>query len=826
MPELRAVPDPQPDAEAARRHLALLGHPVYFLRVLGGRETSGRRIWPTEGYFDSPESAAAAAVALSRQGAHAVYAGLQRVDPECLHRSVNAFGAARDVAAVSDRDVTHYRHLLVDLDPQRPKGVSATAEEMAEALRRADAAAAFLADLEWPDPLYVMGSGNGAHVVYRVRLPATRESAGLVKRALATLAQRFSDARVEVDVSVHNPSRITKLAGTWVRKGDATRERPHRVAWIERAHERAAAVKVGQLRALADSLAPRRAGELRRAPEGTALADLAARMEERGLLPQPKEWRGTTLVACRCWRADHEGRRTAFVVLREPTPGRGAGEGEPRAGGAGALPPLLARCLAAHCDADAANLLAHLGLEEAPAPADADAARAVVAAVNATGLAEVWEGGTLTYVVTSAELGERVVRTPAAARTLCDPLPRLRLDDGTDLHAFAAWSRSAEKRRAWGSVWDPAAPFGAVVGEGAAARLNRWQGFAYAPERTARGARLADAWRANLRENLCGGRRELDAYLWRLCAWKVQHPTHLPFVLLVLTGEQGSGKGTFARALVNLFGAHGLHSQSALSKFNTQHEGRALVYHDEAEFLAAPQIMRLLKALATEQELTREDKYVLRYQGRNLAWHVLASNDPRVHVEAGDRRILLLETRAPAEGARWFQRRGLDGVVGPDDLERPASRDLHRELLRRLLAARIPKGWRPFPPPRTAERLRAIAEGLPPLDAWVYRAVQQARLPGLPERAWGAEGAALGPEDRERAWAAFRAELGARGGASAERAAGAHSLDAFSRRLRALLGATPHATRRGGRSVRVWDVPGPQEARAACEEALGGRAGG
>ncbi|HEY4760661.1 MAG TPA: hypothetical protein VIH42_08785, partial [Thermoguttaceae bacterium] len=71
-------------------------------------------------------------------------------------------------------------------------------------------------------------SGNGGHLLYRIDLPA--DEGGLVQRVLKVLDHQFSDQAVEVDVSVFNPARISKLYGTLACKGDSVPDRPHRIA--------------------------------------------------------------------------------------------------------------------------------------------------------------------------------------------------------------------------------------------------------------------------------------------------------------------------------------------------------------------------------------------------------------------------------------------------------------------------------------------------------------------------------------------------------------------------------------------------------------------
>ena len=95
------------------------------------------------------------------------------------------------------------------------------------ALARAREIRAYLQAQGWPEPL-LADSGNGAHLLYRVDLPA--DDGGLVAGALAALAFRFTDALVSVDEKNFNPARIWKLYGTVAAKGDATPERPHRLS--------------------------------------------------------------------------------------------------------------------------------------------------------------------------------------------------------------------------------------------------------------------------------------------------------------------------------------------------------------------------------------------------------------------------------------------------------------------------------------------------------------------------------------------------------------------------------------------------------------------
>ena len=69
-------------------------------------------------------------------------------------------------------------------------------------------------------------------MLYRIDLDKDEESTQLVKQVLEALAKRFSYGQVELDTTVHNLSRISKIYGTLAGKGDSTRERPHRLAQL------------------------------------------------------------------------------------------------------------------------------------------------------------------------------------------------------------------------------------------------------------------------------------------------------------------------------------------------------------------------------------------------------------------------------------------------------------------------------------------------------------------------------------------------------------------------------------------------------------------
>lgn len=131
--------------------------------------------------------------------------------------------------AAKDKDVIGRRWLLIDVDAEKPTGENATDFEKQSA---GDVICAILDYLEvegWPRPLMV-DSGNGWHLLYRIDLPNSPLARQAVKAVLKALAKRFNTPKAKVDLSVHNASRISRLPGTWNRKGPQSDARPHRMA--------------------------------------------------------------------------------------------------------------------------------------------------------------------------------------------------------------------------------------------------------------------------------------------------------------------------------------------------------------------------------------------------------------------------------------------------------------------------------------------------------------------------------------------------------------------------------------------------------------------
>jgi hypothetical protein len=151
--------------------------------------------------------------------------------------------------SAANPDILSRKWLLVDVDAIRLADTNSTDAEKEVAGDLAWECYGYLTDLGWCQPV-VVDSGNGWHLLYPIDLPNDKLSHAIQKKALAALASRFDRPGAQIDRSVHNASRISKLPGSWVRKGPESDDRPWRMARIMLEPAVRGVVTVEQLQAL------------------------------------------------------------------------------------------------------------------------------------------------------------------------------------------------------------------------------------------------------------------------------------------------------------------------------------------------------------------------------------------------------------------------------------------------------------------------------------------------------------------------------------------------------------------------------------------------
>jgi hypothetical protein len=206
------------------------------------------------GYFDSKEKLARAIKRLNDEGEHAgVYYTLNPCHGALLSRRAKNKMHDDVKDATSDADIVRRRWLLIDFDPRRPKGVSATTEEKLAAKNLMLNVQKTLRKEGWPSPV-ITRSGNGYHCLYRVDEPNDAKTTELFKKCLQAIAAKFATDEVDIDTKVYNAARITKAYGSLAAKGVDTKERPHRFSKILFVPTPVRVVMHSQLKKLASSI--------------------------------------------------------------------------------------------------------------------------------------------------------------------------------------------------------------------------------------------------------------------------------------------------------------------------------------------------------------------------------------------------------------------------------------------------------------------------------------------------------------------------------------------------------------------------------------------
>ena len=210
--------------ELAVKWLSLLHEPdaIIEIRSIDPKPT-------VSGYFraDSPRIAAE----LAKYPNRTFYQSLNPVKSACYARAQHERLVERPKETTSDNDIIGFQWILIDADPVRPSGVSASAEEKEAAHAVAGKTMKRLMATGFSEPI-VADSGNGYHLLFKVHI--STDDRQVVADFLSVLDMWFSTDEAKIDTAVYNPSRITKLYGTIAAKGAHTPERPHRQSCIIR----------------------------------------------------------------------------------------------------------------------------------------------------------------------------------------------------------------------------------------------------------------------------------------------------------------------------------------------------------------------------------------------------------------------------------------------------------------------------------------------------------------------------------------------------------------------------------------------------------------
>lgn len=182
-----------------------------------------------------------------------------------------------------DDNILKRNFVLVDLDPERVSGVSASNEEFEYAHLKAVAVYRYLVGMGFSEPIICV-SGNGYHLYIPCDMPNDDVHHTLVNNFLKSLGNMFSDSHVGIDQSVGNAANLTKLMGTWAKKGSCTPDRPWRQSRFVKAPK--------EIKANEDSLFQK-------------IADLLPKEEPKPTPNRSRSFSGNTPFDLRSWLNEH-----------------------------------------------------------------------------------------------------------------------------------------------------------------------------------------------------------------------------------------------------------------------------------------------------------------------------------------------------------------------------------------------------------------------------------------------------------------------------------------------------------------------------------------
>lgn len=298
------------DEAEIRKAVAVL-HPdgeLFEVRMISGR-------WNASGYFTDAETLIQQLRKYEDKPNVNTYLTLQAVHHDCYARKQHDRIIEKPTETTSDNNIAGYEWFMIDLDPKRASGISSSDAELNAAKQKANEIYRYMRSQGWSAPV-IAESGNGVHLLYRVQIKATKETAKDVENALKALDMLFSDNVIDVDTTTFNPSRICKLYGTKACKGADTSDRPHRMSRLYRVPDHVEVNDISLLRKLAGILPqepekPQRYNSYN--PNGFQLEDWIVQHDIQ--VKERMQWGGgTKWVLKECpFNPEHKGKDAAII---------------------------------------------------------------------------------------------------------------------------------------------------------------------------------------------------------------------------------------------------------------------------------------------------------------------------------------------------------------------------------------------------------------------------------------------------------------------------------------------------------------------------------
>ena len=195
-------------------------NPLVEVRLIGQNKTAS-------GYFSDPQTMIREIKPYAQD--YNIYWTLNAITPECYGRDQQDKIVVKPKNTTNDKEIIGRDWVLIDVDCNRVAGVNATSKEAQYAYAKAEQVESFLLSQGFNKPVKVF-SGSGIHLYLKCALACNEGNDNLIRDFLLALGMLFDDANCKIDSVVFNRSRISRMPGTWNRKGSkSSKDRPQRI---------------------------------------------------------------------------------------------------------------------------------------------------------------------------------------------------------------------------------------------------------------------------------------------------------------------------------------------------------------------------------------------------------------------------------------------------------------------------------------------------------------------------------------------------------------------------------------------------------------------
>ena len=195
-------------------------NPLVEIRLIGANKTAS-------GYFSNPHTMLSE-IAPYTQDMNCYFV-MNGIKPECYGREQKDRIVLKPKNTTNDKEILCRDWVLIDVDCNRVAGVNASSKEAQYAYAKAEQVENFLLSQGFNRPIKVF-SGSGIHLYLKCALACSESNDALIRDFLLALGMLFDDANCKIDSVVFNNSRISRLPGTWNRKGSkSSQDRPQRI---------------------------------------------------------------------------------------------------------------------------------------------------------------------------------------------------------------------------------------------------------------------------------------------------------------------------------------------------------------------------------------------------------------------------------------------------------------------------------------------------------------------------------------------------------------------------------------------------------------------